>query len=78
MKGVLLAGGTGSRMSPLTKITNKHMLPVGSKPMLQWSLEMMVNADIKDILIITGVDHMGQLVSYFGSGKDHGCKITYC
>jgi len=77
MKGVLLAGGTGSRMSPLTKITNKHMLPVGSKPMLQWSLEMMVNADIKDILIITGVDHMGQLVSYFGSGKDHGCKITY-
>lgn len=64
-------------MLPLTKLTNKHMLPVGNKPMLQWNLEKLVQAGIYDILIITGISHMGQLVSYFGSGKNHGCQITY-
>lgn len=77
MKGILLAGGNGLRMLPLTRLTNKHMLPVGNKPMLEWNLEKLVKADIRDVMIITGVGHMGQLVSYFGSGSRYGCDITY-
>ena len=77
MKGIILAGGTGSRLYPLTKVTNKHLLPVGKKPMIFYPIEKLVEACIEDILIVTGVDHMGDVVSLLGSGQDFGCHFTY-
>ncbi len=77
MKGIILAGGTGSRLFPLTKVTNKHLLPIGKKPMIFYPVEKFVEAEIKEILIVTGVEHMGDVVSLLGSGKDFGCHFTY-
>jgi len=77
MRGVVLAGGTGSRLFPLTKVTNKHLLPVGRKPMIYHPVEKLVNAGLKDIVIVTGVEHMGDVVNLLGSGKDFGCRFTY-
>ncbi|MBI1861669.1 MAG: NTP transferase domain-containing protein [Deltaproteobacteria bacterium] len=77
MKGIILAGGTGSRLFPLTKVTNKHLLPVGRKPMILHPVDKLVGAGIKDILIVTGVEHMGDVVNLLGSGKDFGCRFTY-
>ena len=77
MKGIVLAGGTGSRMYPLTKVTNKHLLPVGQKPMIYYPLEKILKAGITDILIVTGVEHMGDIVNLLGSGKDFDCRFTY-
>lgn len=77
MKGIVLAGGTGSRLFPLTKVTNKHLLPVGKKPMIYYPLEALLKAGMKEILIVTGTDHMGDVVSLLGSGKDFKCKFTY-
>ena len=77
MKGVILAGGTGSRLFPLTKVTNKHLLPIGSKPMIFHPIEKLISARITDILIVTGVDHMGDVVNLLGSGKDFQCRFTY-
>ena len=77
MKGVILAGGTGSRLFPLTKVTNKHLLPVGNQPMIFYPVNKMIQAGIKDILIVTGVEHMGDVVQLLGSGKDYGCHFTY-
>ncbi|MFH1577032.1 MAG: sugar phosphate nucleotidyltransferase, partial [Candidatus Margulisiibacteriota bacterium] len=59
MKGIILAGGTGSRLKPLTKVTNKHLLPVGRKPMIYHPIEKLIGAGIEEILIVTGVEHMG-------------------
>ena len=77
MKGVILAGGTGSRLYPLTKVTNKHLLPVGNQPMIYYPVKKLVDAGIEDILIVTGVEHMGDVVALLGSGKDFNCKFTY-
>ena len=77
MKGVILAGGTGSRLFPLTKVTNKHLLPVGRKPMIFHPIEKMIEAGITEILIVTGIEHMGHVVGLLGSGKDFGCRFTY-
>jgi len=77
MKGIVLAGGTGSRLFPLTKVTNKHLLPVGKKPMIYYPIEKLINAGIDEILIVTGTDHMGAVVNLLGSGKDFGCRFTY-
>jgi glucose-1-phosphate thymidylyltransferase len=77
MKGVILAGGTGSRLFPLTKVTNKHLLPVGRKPMIYYPIEKLLEAGIRQILIVTGTEHMGAVVSLLGSGKGHGCAFTY-
>ena len=77
MKGIVLAGGSGSRLSPLTKVTNKHLLPVGNKPMIYYPIEKMVNSGVTNILIVTGTEHMGAIVSLLGSGKNFGCKFTY-
>ncbi|MFC1478042.1 sugar phosphate nucleotidyltransferase [Candidatus Margulisiibacteriota bacterium] len=77
MKGIVLAGGTGSRLFPLTKVTNKHLLPVGKKPMIYYPIEKMLQAGIKDILIVTGLEHMGEIVNLLGSGKDFDCRFTY-
>jgi len=77
MKGVVLAGGTGSRLFPLTKVTNKHLLPVGYAPMLWHPVWKLKQAGIEEILIVTGTDHMGDVVRCLGSGKDFGCRFTY-
>ncbi|MFC1517398.1 sugar phosphate nucleotidyltransferase [Candidatus Margulisiibacteriota bacterium] len=77
MKGIVLAGGTGSRLFPLTKVTNKHLLPVDKKPMIYYPIEALLKAGIKEILIVTGTNHMGDVVSLLGSGKDFNCKFTY-
>ena len=77
MKGVVLAGGTGSRLMPLTKVTNKHLLPVGRKPMIYHPVEKLAAGGMEEILIVTGVEHMGDVVSLLGSGKDFGVRFTY-
>jgi glucose-1-phosphate thymidylyltransferase len=77
MKGIVLAGGTGSRLYPLTKVTNKHLLPVGGKPMIFYPIEKLVGAGIEEILIVTGTEHMGDVVNLLGSGKEFGCRFTY-
>jgi glucose-1-phosphate thymidylyltransferase len=77
LKGIILAGGTGSRLFPLTKVTNKHLLPVGRKPMIYHPIGKLTEAAIDEILIVTGVDHMGDIVNLLGSGKDFKCRFTY-
>jgi glucose-1-phosphate thymidylyltransferase len=77
MKGIVLAGGTGSRLFPLTKVTNKHLLPVGKKPMIFYPIEKLRDGGVKEILIVTGLEHMGAVVNLLGSGKDYGCQFTY-
>lgn len=77
MKGIILAGGLGSRLHPLTKATNKHLLPVGSEPMFYHSIRQLVSADIEDILVITSTQHMGDVVRCLGSGDEFGCKLSY-
>ncbi len=77
LRGIILAGGTGSRLKPLTKVTNKHLLPVGQKPMIYYPIEKLTSIGIKEILIVTGIEHMGDVVSLLGSGKQFGCHFTY-
>jgi glucose-1-phosphate thymidylyltransferase len=77
MKGVILAGGTGSRLGMLTRVTNKHLLPVWSKPMICYPLQTLINAGIKDILVVSGPEHSGHFLRLLGSGKDFGVKLTY-
>lgn len=77
IKGVVLAGGEATRLRPLTNVTNKHLLPVGKKPMIYYPIEKLRGAGISDILIVTGVNHMGDIVNLLGSGKDFGCRFTY-
>jgi glucose-1-phosphate thymidylyltransferase len=78
MKGVILAGGLGTRMNPLTKITNKHLLPVYDKPMIYYPLQAMINAGIEDILIVTGGTYAGDFLRLLGNGHEFGLKhINY-
>ncbi len=77
MKGLILAGGTGSRLFPLTKVTNKHLLPVGRKPMIVHPIEKLKQAGIHEIMIVTGVEHMDAVVGLLGSGRAYGCEFTY-
>lgn len=77
MKGIILAGGTGYRMLPCTKITNKHLLPVYNKPMIYYPLLTLINAGIKDILIISGPGHAGHFVNLLGSGREFNARINY-
>lgn len=74
MKGVILAGGLGKRLYPLTKITNKHLLPVYEKPMIFYPLQTLINAGIDDILIVTGGNHAGDFLRLLGNGKEFGLK----
>jgi glucose-1-phosphate thymidylyltransferase len=74
MKGVVLAGGTGSRLSPLTRVTNKHLLPIYDKPMVYYPLQTLVEAGIKDILIVTGGNNAGDFLRLLRNGKDFGLK----
>src|SRR5213075_3206847 len=74
MKGVILAGGLGTRLHPLTRVTNKHLLPVYDKPMLYYPLQTLVDAGIKDILIVTGGNNAGDFLRLLRNGKDFGLK----
>ncbi|MCX7919880.1 MAG: sugar phosphate nucleotidyltransferase [bacterium] len=74
MKGIILAGGLGTRLFPLTKITNKHLLPVWDKPMIYYPLQTLVSAGIKDILIVTGGNNAGDFLRLLGNGKEFGLK----
>jgi glucose-1-phosphate thymidylyltransferase len=77
MKGIVLAGGTGSRLYPLTKVTNKHLLPIGSFPMIHYPITSMTNAGINDIMIISGTEHVGDMIGLLGSGKEYNCDFTF-
>jgi len=77
MKAVILAGGTGSRLYPLTKVTNKHLLPVGKYPMIFHPVYKLKQAGLTDILIVTGKEHMGDVVNLLGSGSQMGVSFTY-
>lgn len=74
MKGVILAGGLGSRLHPLTKITNKHLLPVYDQPMIYYPIRALINAGIDDIMIVTGGNSAGDFLRLLGNGKDFGLK----
>lgn len=77
MKGVILAGGHGTRLHPLTQITNKHLLPVYNKPMILYPLETLKKTGIEEIMIVCGKEHAGHFMSFLGSGKDFGVKLSY-
>ncbi len=77
MKGIILAGGAGTRLHPLTKVTSKQLLPIYNKPMVLYPLETLLQAGIKDILLLSSPDAIGRFVRLLGSGKHYGCKFTY-
>ena len=78
MKGVILAGGLGTRLHPLTKVTNKHLLPVYDKPMIYYPIQTLINAGIDDILVVTGGNNAGDFLKLLGNGKEFGLKhINY-
>jgi len=77
VKGVILAGGVGSRLAPLTEVTNKHLLPVGKEPMLWHPVRQLAGSGIEEILVVTSTHHMGSIVQSLGSGKRFGCELTY-
>ena len=78
MRGIVLAGGLGSRLLPLTKVTNKHLLPVYKDPMIYYPINTLINAGIKDIMIVTGGNNAGEFLRLLGNGKQFGLKhISY-
>ncbi|WP_281889219.1 sugar phosphate nucleotidyltransferase [Paenibacillus sp. YYML68] len=77
MKGILLAGGNGTRLRPMTRIVNKHLLPVGKYPMIHYAIAKMAEAGIKDVLLITGKHSMGLYAEYVGSGACWGVRVAY-
>src|ERR1700687_4677789 len=74
VKGVVLAGGTGSRLDPLTRITNKHLLPIYDRPMIEYAIEALVGAGVEEIMIVTGGTHAGEFLRLFGNGHGHGIE----
>jgi glucose-1-phosphate thymidylyltransferase len=74
LKGVVLAGGLGTRLLPLTKVTNKHLLPIFNKPMIYYPIETLVNAGIREILVVTGGNNAGDFLRLLGNGKEFGLK----
>src|SRR5512142_2811587 len=78
MKGVILAGGLGTRLFPLTKITNKHLLPIYDRPMIYYPIQTLISAGITDIMIVTGGNNAGDFLRLLGNGKEFGLKhINY-
>ncbi len=77
MKGVILAGGLGSRLRPLTKVTNKHLLPIYDKPMIYYPIETLCKAGIRDIMVVTGGNSAGDFLRLLGNGSDFGLKDIY-
>jgi len=74
MKGVVLAGGLGTRLHPLTKITNKHLLPIYDKPMISYPIATLLRAGIDDVLLVTGGEHAGDFLRLLGNGRSSGLK----
>ncbi len=74
MKGIVLAGGLGTRLMPLTKVTNKHLLPIYKEPMIYYPIRTLVNAGLKDIMVVTGGNHAGEFLRLLGDGKQFGLK----
>lgn len=74
IKGVILAGGTGSRLFPLTTITNKHLLPIYDRPMVSYAVEALVRAGITEVMVVTGGTHAGEFLRLLGNGDDSGCR----
>lgn len=77
MKGIILAGGNGRRLNPLTDVTNKHLLPVYDKPMIFYPLHSLMETGIRDILIVTGKEYAGGFLKLLGSGREFGCKFSF-
>src|SRR3989339_547331 len=77
MKGIILAGGTGSRLDPLTRVTNKHLLPVYDKPMIYYPIQTLVKAGITDIMVVSGKGHAGQFLELLQSGSEFGANFSY-
>lgn len=77
MKGVLICGGTGSRLRPLTEITNKSLLPIYDRPLIQYPLQTLLDGGIRDIVVISGNEHIDQMAGFLGSGSRFGCRLTY-
>ncbi len=77
MKGILICGGTGSRLKPLTDITNKSLLPVYDKPLILYPLQVLLDAGITEIAVVTGTEHMDQIAAFLGSGSRFGCTFTF-
>jgi glucose-1-phosphate thymidylyltransferase len=78
VKGVILAGGTGSRLYPLTRITNKHLLPIYDRPMIAWSIEALVSSGIDEIMLVTGGTHAGEFLRLLGNGREYGInQLSY-
>jgi glucose-1-phosphate thymidylyltransferase len=77
MKGIILAGGKGTRLMPITKVTNKHLLPVYNKPMIYYPLEILADAGIKQVMIVSGSDHAGHFLNLLGSGRKFGLRLSY-
>jgi glucose-1-phosphate thymidylyltransferase len=77
IKGVLLAGGTGSRLGQLTRVTNKHLLPIYNKPMIFYPLSTLIDLGIKEILIVTSIDFCGHISQLLGSGKEYNVEFSY-
>lgn len=77
MKGIILAGGTGSRLDPLTRVTNKHLLPVYDQPMIYYPIQTLVEAGVKDIMIVSGKGHAGHFLELLQSGRDFGASFSY-
>ncbi|HEY1685328.1 MAG TPA: sugar phosphate nucleotidyltransferase [Tepidisphaeraceae bacterium] len=75
MKGVILAGGTGSRLFPISKVTNKHLLPIYNKPMIYYPIECMVKAGIDEVLLVTGGNNAGDFIRLLGNGREFGLKM---
>ncbi len=78
VRGVLLAGGTGSRLYPLTRITNKHLLPIYDRPMIAYAIEALVKAGIEEVMVVTGGTHAGEFLRLLSNGDDHGlARLSY-
>jgi glucose-1-phosphate thymidylyltransferase len=77
VKGVVLAGGKATRLRPLTKVTNKHLLPIYDKPLVYYPLQAMARAGIRDVLVITNPEHAGHFIQLLGSGREFGLKLNY-
>ncbi len=77
MLGIILAGGTGTRLLPLTKVTNKHLLPVYDRPMIYYPLETLLKAGIREIIIVTGKEHAGNFMALLASGSEFGARFAY-
>ncbi|HKG43224.1 MAG TPA: sugar phosphate nucleotidyltransferase [Gaiellaceae bacterium] len=77
LKGVILAGGTGSRLHPLTQITNKHLLPIFDRPMISWAIEALVRARVTDLMLVTGGTHAGEFFRLLGNGHEHGVERLF-